>query len=211
MLKLLSALACLILLLGLTGVVTAQYCPPATIGVYFDAGGTMQSVTPIQHENLYLYVIMYVEGPVGGAAWQLEMTSAQYSGELLGTVGDACQPPWCEYQDPPFWMVSYTPVGPVAFGDPFDGGVRQGLGFCASGFYGNPVLLATVVIRPWADILGSIEVDVSVIPEQYEGMVWADCDARLCSENITGLTSHIGTTAVPSQTESWGAIKALYR
>jgi hypothetical protein len=72
------------------------------------------------------------------------------------------------------------------------------------------VLLATVVIRPWADILESIEVDISVVPEQYEGLVWADCDARLCHD-VTGLTSHIGTTAVAIRNESWGAVKALYR
>jgi hypothetical protein len=209
MLKWLSALACLITL-GLIGVAAAQECPPATIGVYFDLAGTSQTATPVQHEDLYLYVIMFVEGPVGGATWRLEMTSPQYSDPLLGPIGPNCQPPWCETQDPPFWYMGYYAVGPVAFGDPFDTGVRQGFGTCQSGFYGNPILLGTVIIRPWADILGSIEVDISVVPEAYEGLVWADCSARLCTD-VTGLTSHLGTTAVSVETESWGAVKALYR
>ena len=71
MLKLLSALACLMCVLGLIGVAVAQECPPATIGVYFDLNGASQSVTPVQHQDLYLYVIMFVEGPVGGATWRL--------------------------------------------------------------------------------------------------------------------------------------------
>lgn len=210
MLKLLSALACLTFLLGPTGSVTAQVCPPATIGVYFDADGTQQTVTPVQHEILYMYVILFVEGPVGGAAWRLEMTSPQYSDPLIGPAGPNCQPPWCEYQDPPFWFLGFSATGPVVLGDPFNGGIRQGTGTCLSGFFGNPILLATVMIMPWADMLGSVEVDVTVIPEIYEGLVWADCDARLCFD-VTGLTSHIGTTAVETQSRSWGAIKALYR
>lgn len=210
MLKLLSALACSTLILGLTGIAPAQMCPPATIGVYFDAGGTLQTVTPVQHEILRMYVVMFVEGPVGGAAWRLEMTSPQYSDPLLGPAGPNCQPPWCAYQDPPFWYLGFTGVGPVVLGDPFNGGVRQGTGTCLSGFFGNPILLATVMIYPWADILGSIEVDVKVVPEIYEGLVWADCDARLCSD-VTGLTSRIGMTAVAVEPVSWGAVKALYR
>jgi hypothetical protein len=211
MLKLLSALACLTFLLGSVGVVTAQMCPPATIGVYFDVGGTMQTVTPIQNQDLYMYVVMYVEGPVGGAAWQLVMSSPQYSGPILGPPGPNCQPPWCAgEQDPPFWYMGFTAVGPVVMGDPFNGGVRQGLGSCYSGFFGNPVLLATVRIRPWADMLAWTEVDITVIPEVYEGLVWADCDARLCFD-VAGLTSRLGVTAVANETKNWGAVKALYR
>jgi hypothetical protein len=58
MLRLLSALASLTILLGMAGVADAQ-CPPATIGVYAEPAGTTQSATPIQHQELFLYVIFF--------------------------------------------------------------------------------------------------------------------------------------------------------
>lgn len=209
MLRLLSALASLTILLGMAGVADAQ-CPPATIGVYAEPAGTTQSATPIQHQELFLYVIFFAEAPIAGAAWQLEMTSPQYPGQLVGPPGPNCQPPWCEDQDPPFWHIATQVQGPLWFGDPFDGGIRQGLGDCFSGFFGNPVLLATVILEPWAEILGSIEVDIAVVPEEYDGLVYADCEAILC-DSVVGLTTHLGATVVKSEEQSWGAMKALYR
>jgi hypothetical protein len=208
MLRSLSALVISILIV-LSGAAVGQ-CPEATIGVYFDIEGSLSYVTPIQHQPLVMYVVWFGEAPIGGAAWKLEMTSPHYSGQLVGPPGPNCQPPWCPYQDPPFWHIGTTCVGPVVLGDPFDGGVRQGLGSCFSGFFGNPVLLATVTLLPWADILGSIEVDVTAVAEEYEGLVYALCDGRIC-DTVTGVTSHIGTTVVGSDGLSWGSVKALYR
>lgn len=208
MLRCLSALFLTILIVS-AGVAFAQ-CPDATIGVYFDLDGSTSYVTPIQHVPLVMYVVWFGEAPIGGAAWKLEMTSPHYSDPLVGPTGPNCQPPWCEYQDPPFWHMGTTAVGPVVLGDPFVSGMRQGLGSCYSGFFGNPVLLATVVLMPWADILGTIEVDVTVVPEEFEGLVYALCDGALC-DSVSGLTSHIGTTVVPDEMESWGSVKALYR
>jgi hypothetical protein len=209
MLKTLSALANLTIICVLTGMAVAQ-CPPVTIGVYFDSEGSMQSVQPIQHQELFMYVILFGDAPIGGAAWKLEMTSSQYTDPLIGPAGPNCQPPWCAYQDPPFWYFGATIEGTVQLGDPFDSGVRQGFGTCVSGFFGNPVLLATVTLYPWADILGLIDVDITVVPEDYEGLVYADCSALIC-DNVTGLTAHIGNTVVPSAEHSWGSVKALYR
>ena len=209
MLRVLSALVFSTLLFGLAGVVMGQ-CPPGSIGVYFDPQGGLQTISPIQHEELYLYVVLRAEAPIGGAAWKLEMTSDQFSGALIGPAGPNCQPPYCEYQDPPFWYIGSMNVGPVVLGDPFDGGIRQGLGSCYSGFFANPVLLATVIIMPWADILGHIEVDVTVVAESFEGLVYADCDGVICDQ-VEGLTSHIGSTVVATQEASWGRVKALYR
>lgn len=210
MLRSLSALAFLASILCLVGVAAGQACPQGTIGVYFDVEGNMQTVTPIQHQDLYMYVVLFVEAPCGGAAWKLEMTSPQYADALIGPQGPNCQPPWCTYRDPPFWYLGTTAVGPVSLGDPFETGVRQGLGSCFSGFFSNPILLATVVLHPWANILGSIEVDVTVLPEDYDGLVYAFCDGRLC-DNVLGLTSHIGTTVVANENTTWGGLKATYR
>jgi hypothetical protein len=209
MLKSLSALALITTILGSSGWTAAQ-CPPASIGVYFDAQGTVQSVSPVQHQNMVMYVILFAEAPIGGAAWRIEMTSPQYSDPLVGPAGPNCQPPYCSYQDPPFWMMGYLNEGTVSLGDPFASGVRQGFGTCISGFFGVPVLLSTIILQPWADILGSMEVDVTVLPEDYEGLVYADCSAYIC-DNVVGLTTHIGTTVIKSEPETWGGLKALYR
>jgi hypothetical protein len=209
MFRSLSALAFLTILLGLPVWVGAQ-CPTGTIGVYFDPAGTTQSTTPVQHQDLALYVILFVEGPAGGAAWKLQVSSPQYEGPLVGPEGPDCQPPWCTYQDPPFWHVGTHSDAALVLGDPFLGGVRQGFGRCISGFFGNPILLATVILRPWAEILGSIEVDITVVGEDNDGLVYADCAAHLC-HSVVGLTSHLAPTVVSRDVGSWGALKALYR
>ncbi len=208
MLKSLSALFLIILFVH-AGSASAQ-CPEATIGVYFDINGATSYVTPIQHVPLAMYVVWFGEAPIGGAAWRLEMTSPQYFDPLVGPAGPGCQPPHCGYQDPPFWHLSTVAIGPVVLGEPFESGIRQGLGSCFSGFFGNPVLLATVFLMPWADVLATVEVDVTVIPEEFEGLVYALCDGALC-DTVTGLTSHLGTTVVANEQESWGSVKALYR
>jgi hypothetical protein len=208
MLRSLSALACLTILLGLTGWAEAQL-PPGTIGVYFDVTGTTQSVNPVQHEDLYMYVILFAEAPIGGAAWRLSMTSAQYPDTLIGPPGPDCQPPECTYQDPPYWYLYSFVEGLVVLGDPWTG-VRQGFWECRLGFFGQPVLLATVVLRPWADILEFIEADITVQPDPIEGLVYVDCAAAICYD-VTGLTSNVGTTVIASRAESWGSVKALYR
>ncbi len=209
MLKSLSALALLAILFGCTGSTIAQ-CPPATIGVYFDAAGTGQSAIPVQNQELRLYVVLYAEAPVGGAAWRLSMTSPQLSGPLVGPVGPNCQPPWCPYQDPPFWHLATFYASTIQLGDPFDAGVRQGFQYCQSGFLGAPVLLATVVLMPWADVLRTMEVDIAVVPEPHDGLVFADCSARIC-DTVTGLVSRLGATVVGNEEMSWGSLKALYR
>jgi hypothetical protein len=210
MLKSLSALAILTYVIVLTGLAFAQQCPQATIGVYFDDVGGLQSIQPFQHQELFMYVILFAEAPIGGAAWKLEMTSQQYTDPLIGPPGPNCQPPWCSYQDPPYWYFGSIIEGAVQLGDPFDTGVRQGFGTCVSGFFGYPVLLATVILYPWADILSWIEADVTVVQEDYEGLVYADCSARIC-DNVVGLSSHIGTTVIEASAQSWGSLKALYR
>lgn len=208
MLKSLSALAFAATLLGCTGSTTAQ-CPPATIGAYFDAAGTLQSAIPVQDRELRLYVILFAEAPVGGAAWRLSMTSPQFAGPLVGPVGPNCQPPWCAHQDPPFWHLATIYASTVQLGDPFDVGVRQGFKFCQSGFLGRPVLLATVILMPWADILSSVEVEIEAVPELYDGLVFADCSALICP-TVVGQVSHLGATVVESDEMSWGSVKALY-
>ena len=104
MLQSLSALALITIILGSSGWTAAQ-CPPASIGVYFDAQGSVQSVSPVQHQNMVMYVILFAEAPIGGAAWRIEMTSPHYSDPLVGPAGPNCQPPYCSYQDPPFWRM----------------------------------------------------------------------------------------------------------
>jgi hypothetical protein len=208
MLKSLSALALAATLLGCTGWVEAQ-CPPATIGAYFDAAGTLQAAIPVQNQELRIYVILFAEAPVGGAAWRLSLTSPQFSGPLVGPAGPNCQPPWCSYQDPPFWHTATFYTSAIQLGDPFGTGVRQGFQYCESGFLGAPVLLATIVLMPWADILGTMEVEIAAVPELYDGLVFADCSARICP-TVTGLIAQLGATVVETEEMSWGSVKALY-
>ena len=208
MLKSLSALALAATLLGCTGWIKAQ-CPPATIGAYFDAAGTLQAAIPVQNQELRIYVILFAEAPVGGAAWRLGLTSPQFSGPLVGPAGPNCQPPWCSHQDPPFWLLAMYYTTAIQLGDPFNAGVRQGFQYCQSGFLGAPVLLATIVLMPWADILGTMEVEIAAVPELYDGLVFADCSAQICP-TVTGLITQLGATVVETEEMSWGSVKALY-
>lgn len=209
MLRTLSALVTSTFLICMSGVSHAQVCPHGTFGVYFDPAGGSTTVQPIQDQALTMYVVLFAEAPVAGAAWVLEMTSDQYAGVLVGPPGPNCQPPWCAHQDPPFWLLGVYNQGVAVLGDPFVSGIRQGFGNCRLGFFGQPILLSTIVLQPWADILGEIEIDVTVRAEDYEGLVYADCGAQICA-NSTGLTSHISSMVVASESASWGSVKALY-
>jgi hypothetical protein len=210
MLRTLSALVISTSLICLTDVSLAQVCPYGTFGVYFDPAGGSTTVQPVQNQELVMYVILFAEAPVAGAAWQIEMTSDQYSGVMVGPPGPNCQPPWCAHQDPPFWILDVQNEGVAVLGDPFFSGIRQGFGDCRFGFFGQPVLLSTITLYPWANILGRIEVEVTVTAEVHEGLVYADCAAQICA-NASGLTSHIGTTVVAADPQSWGIVKAIYR
>lgn len=211
MLKSLSALAISAILVISLGSASAQECPLGTFGVFFDLDGQSQTFQPIQNQPFTMYVILWVEAPVAGAAWKIEMSSYQYAGELVGPPGPNCQPPWCQGDpDPPLWDMGWFVEGAVALGTPWEG-VRQGFGTCIpDGLFGLPILLGTIILYPWADVLESIVIDVTVVAEDYEGLVYADCAAMIC-DNATAVISHIAETVVKSESQSWGSVKALYR
>jgi hypothetical protein len=169
------------LALALTaGSALAQQC---TVGVYADAAGSDNFFTPIQGQSFNMYVVLHVEDLVDGVG--------PYDLDIPGLNVELFQ-----------FGQGYGPSSSgISINDP-GGGYNVGLGECAIGFGGLPVLVETRTLffpfHPQGQRTISIvgDPDYSTCP----GVV-KNCDVG----PGLFLDSVVGTTA-----ESWGAVKSLY-
>jgi len=85
-------------------------------------------------------------------------------------------------------------------------GIMVGLTNCAFGFYGQPVLIATLSLWTGAALMNNAE--LNILPYPPEGAIQiADCNGYL--RNIAGGRASL-TIPVPAESKSWGQIKDMY-
>jgi len=167
--------------------------PDCRIGIYGDPAGTQQTFfTPAIGVIFPIYVVMRAEASVDAVALNVEYTGP---GEFL--------------------MFNWQ-VGPSGGGIdiPGPGGHNLGLGECAVGYGGQPILVTridVVQISLGADPgKGPIPYPYQVLPNPDENPlypVYATCPGQLrtCEQVETGWLY-----PVPTAGKSWGQIKSLY-
>jgi hypothetical protein len=172
-----------IALIAFSGASLAQ-SEDCVLGVYTDAAGTMSTHVPILFSFFDVYVVIHVESTVGGVAH-----SITWPGHIVPSV------------------VSHGPSGNgIMIQTP--GGASIGLGECAIGFNGEPVVVtrygavAVAVAGPSQVQLGPNTTEDPTHP------VFADCAQNLfpCFGTLAlQLDGVIG-----NEDTSFGAVKSLY-
>ena len=155
-----------------------------TVGVYYDTAGTISNMTigaAIQPVVFDAYVIVFWENMIGGASYGISFDPA------ITPIGEV------------------YPEDAINIGSPFDGcGTEVGFGTPQFGFYNTPVLVTTLqFFVPQGTVL---ETPICVVPHcNYPYVVVADRYAELFeAEGFCALV-------VDNDSESWGAVKNMYK
>lgn len=188
--KRLTLLATLLAVFAFANVASAQVPQSdCLLGVYADAEGTVSVLEPTQGVPFTVYVVMFIEGLVNAVAYDLQVPKLNEDIFLAGET-----------------------YGPTARGINIftDGSYNIGLGECAIGFNGFPLLMAThSFIMPIETFGGR---SISVGPNKtwdQEAPVFAVCTSEVyrCTINDNLLL----TSPVYTDSKSFGAVKNLFR
>ncbi|MCK4415319.1 MAG: DUF11 domain-containing protein [Candidatus Eisenbacteria sp.] len=150
--------------------------PPATIGIYFDSLGTIQSIAQEVPEQVKAWVLLTPSDVAGvrGAAWTLDVSPPSVL----------------------IWEIRYGAADGrgIAVGAP-DTGVEHGIGYCETARGDRPVVLATMMLRP----MEVLDVELNVLAHgDYGGeLVYADCRGEL-SEAGSVTATEAATIEFPS-------------
>ena len=169
----------------------AQEC---VIGVYADDAGTVHVFQPTQLEPFHVYVVIFVEDLVSAASYGIDIP-----GLYTEVFPDPESDPWDVY-------------GPNGDGINFpstNGYSQVGLGECAIGFTGLPVLVADyALLMPFETVAPrwitvGPNMDANPVAPEYstcQGVI-KPCDVgpALYVEGV-----------IANDDQSWGAVKALY-
>jgi hypothetical protein len=177
----------LALVLALTGTAVAQNC---SIGVYANADGTGNTVLPTEVQAFNFYVVVFTENVVNAAAYSLvnpDPANFFTIGSVYGPSGNG---------------ISITTPG----------GENVGLGECAIGVGGLPVLVTcytALVTSSFAGgsvcVVANTDQDPSTNPNEPQVNLCTDDLMECVSGNCLLVEPPIATEAA-----SFGAIKALY-
>ncbi len=145
----------ILIMLSIAALAGAANAQTPTIGVYFDPEGTQTStVAPYgpAHTVTAYVLAMNTEQTVGGAAFKLEL-------------------------DPKITLSGATFPAGIQIGTLTDG-IQIGMTDCYYGFYGQPVLLATLTL--WTGTNFMNEAPLRILPYPPAGVIQlADCTAML--------------------------------
>lgn len=164
----------------------AQTC---VIGVYADDAGTTHVFQPTQNEEFNVYVVIFVEDLVSAASYGIDIPGLYTEVFLMDTT-----------------------FGPTGDGLNFfstNGYYQVGLGECTIGFTGLPVLVATyTLLMPFET---TAERTITVGPNMDANPLapeYSTCQGVIKSCDVgPGL---LVEGVVANDSESWGAVKALY-
>jgi hypothetical protein len=193
MLKRTTAATIAILIAMVASPVAAQTC---TLGVYGDADGTSGFVSPIVGEVFDAYVVMFYEGLANGVGYTLLLQGGQDllpAGSSFGEGGIGLNIP-NDTLNPTF------------------SGANVGLGQCAIGFNGNAIVVARysfVAIGVQGAATFSLTGNARSSDLDPAFPVFSDCLGVIQTCDVgPALTVE---TPVSGETESFGAVKSLYR
>jgi len=173
---------------------TVNASAQCTFGVYADAEGTLTSVVaerPLGQPlfTFEVYYLVYVEDYVAGAAWNREVTGA-YSLEL-----------------------SQMHPAPDTFLERTEFGFRYGTGRCQFGFGGRSISIISETMTLFDDFTGGTGL-VQVIPNPLEdefAVTLTNCSVNADKYPCEEMGSLLIEGIVPTESSSFGAVKALYK
>ncbi len=157
--------------------------PQPQVGIYFDLAATNAHATfngGVDVFHTAYIMITNAEQTVGGAAFKLTM-------------------------DPRIQLLNATFPAGVQIGQLTDG-TQIGFTDCYAGFFGNPVLCATLTLWTGMNLLSNAELRIDPYP--MTGIVQiANClgELRTVGGGVATLTIPVGV-----ETDSWGGVKSLY-
>lgn len=176
------------LVLALSATAFAQ--SECIVGVYADEAGTQSSLQPVRDlgnplVTIDVYYVIFAEDFVSAVAWNREFVDL----DVIGTVRDTA----------PY----------ATFVEERAEGWRLGIGECKIGFNGAPIPLMKETIFYNDDYQGGTGL-VRVLPNVLEDPtypIYSDCQTILHPCMAGELLIE---TVVPTDSQSWGSVKALY-
>jgi len=169
------------------GSVMAQSC---TVGVYGDADATVGFVQPIEGQNFDVYVILFAENLASAASYSLDIPNLNV--DLFNLV------------------TTYGPSG-GGINLPSANGENVGLGECAIGFGGAPLVVARHTMLMLPLLYDGAQRSISVggnCDEDCNNPVMSSCSGVLstCDAGATLLVDGV----IATQSASFGAVKSLF-
>jgi hypothetical protein len=165
-------------------VATPLLAQTGTVGVYYDAEGTLVSQTVDFDSFFDVYVVAFMEARVAGVSFALQM-------------------------DPKLTVVATLyPENSFHIGDPNDGcGVDIALIDPAFGFFHTPMVFAQLQLYSG---LEGLDMDTICVTNNcnYDTVVLADQDGVLFPGE--GLCASMDGP-VPADSQTWGQVKGMYR
>lgn len=186
MLKRTMAATLAIMIALVAGPVAAQVC---TVGVYADSEGLTTNFQPIELQAFDVYVVLFVESTVTAVGYSLNIVDG--AGLLAGGV-------------------TYGRDG-MGLNVPTAGGENVGLGECAVGFIGRPVVVAKYSFLPLATATAATfsvsgNPDASSLDPTFPA--YSNCQGLV---DVCQIGPSLTVEApVDNDSESFGAVKSLY-
>lgn len=185
MFKRTMAAAFAIMIVMSAGVVLAQTC---TVAAYADAAGTSQVIAPTQGVPFDVYVVLFTEDRANAVSYRLDVPGLNSEIFIMNST----------------W-------GPEGDGLNFQtaNGANVGLGECAIGFGGYPILVATYTMLIPLETQNDREITVlGNADENINFPVYNTCDAVLKTCD-SGPALYVDQP-VANESASFGAVKSLY-
>jgi hypothetical protein len=186
----LTLFATLLVVFALAGGAMAQV-PQSDcfLGVFADSEGTVNVLEPTEGVPFNIYVVMQLEGLFNAVAYDLLVPRF---GEDIFLIGET--------------------FGPAARGIniPTPGGYNIGLGECAIGFGGVPILVATHTLLIPFETFGARSISVGPNKDwDQDAPIFAVCTGQVypCTINDNLLL----TSPIDTESTSFGAVKSLFR
>ena len=159
-----------------------------TIGVFTNADGTGQTFLPTQGQIFTVYTVMFVEGVVNAVSYDL----------LVPQLGQDIFPAGDTFGE-----------GNIGLNIQTQGGYNIGLGECAVGFTGFPIIVAAhSFIMPFETITGRT---ISLGPNLDSGPespMFSTCQGEIYPCTIS--SNLLLEAPVATESVSFGAVKSLY-
>jgi len=187
--KRVSILVAVLAVVAFANVASAQIPQSdCNLGVYADAAGTIRQLEPTQGQPFTVHVVMYLEGLVTGVAFDLLVPQL---GNELFLIGE-----------------SFGPVGNgINIVSP--GGYNIGIGECAVGFGGLPILVSSHTFLMPGEVTSARTISLAPnLDSDPEAPIFSVCTGQIYVCTISN--NLLLTAPITTEDTSFGAVKSLY-